>query len=94
MNNNVLEENDRIQRTFQEQILFESSINNLKKKCKCGHTQLVPRKKSSEYSLCTHCHGRLYPDDKKQKEYNYKRDKEEFMFQLRKVLCYDEKTIF
>ncbi len=94
MNNNVLEEHNKIQRNFQEEMLFESCINNLKKKCSCGHTQLVVRKKSSEYVLCTHCNGRLYADDKKQMTYNRKRDREEFMFRLRKAMGYNEKTIF
>ena len=52
--------------------------SRLKKKCECGHTQLLTPMKDKEYVLCTWCNRRLYFDEKKQQEHNYKCAKEEF----------------
>lgn len=85
MNNNVLEKNDyRIQRNFQEEMIFENIISNLKKKCRCGHTQVVIKKRDRDYVLCTYCGDRLYYDDNKQKEHNNKVDKDNFISGFKK----------
>lgn len=65
-------------------ILTESCITDAKKKCKCGHTQLVIKRRDRDYVLCSYCGARLYYDDNKQKEYNRKVDKDNFIRGLKK----------
>ena len=62
------------------------AIANCKKKCKCGHTKVVPYSTKYEYLICNWCGGRLYFDDAKQKEYDKKVVKNDFMFKLNKCL--------
>lgn len=68
-----------------EQKLYDA-VADYKKKCRCGHTQLITPKKDVEFVLCTHCSGRLYLDDTKQAKYNTKRELEEFRFKLAQYL--------
>jgi len=62
------------------------SLADFKKRCRCGHTQLVPKLKEREYILCSWCGGRLYFNDKKQKEYDRKRDCDEFRSKFKKYI--------
>lgn len=59
---------------------------NLRKKCKCGHTQVVPYSRKYDHTICHYCGGRLYYDDKKQKEYDEKCKKEMFRLRMNKSL--------
>ena len=68
---------------------MDNVLTDLKKRCRCGHTKVVPKSKKFEYVLCNWCGGRLYYDDAKQKEYEEKVDKEEFKYKLNKTI---EKT--
>lgn len=63
----------------------------LKKKCRCGHTQIVPMSSKREYVLCKWCNARLYWDDNKQQEYNKKVAKDNFIFNLKKCIKDKEK---
>lgn len=62
----------------------------LKKKCKCGHSKIVPYSSKYEYLICNWCGRRLYYDDEKQKEYDKKVAKENFMFNLKKYINEEE----
>ncbi len=87
MLNNILRNNgERITLTFKEEFKLSSVITENKRKCRCGHTQLVPRRKDVEFVLCSHCNGRLYADDHKQMVYEKKRDREEFMYKMKGLL--------
>ena len=68
---------------------MDNVLTDLKKRCRCGHTKVVPKSNKFEYVLCNWCGGRLYYDDAKQKEYEKKVDKEEFKYKLNKTI---EKT--
>ena len=68
---------------------LDIAVADCKKKCKCGHTKVVPYSTKYEYLICNWCGGRLYFDDAKQKEYDDKVDKEEFKYRLNKTI---EKT--
>ena len=72
---------------------LDNAVANCKKKCRCGHTMLVPYSSKHEYVICSLCGGRLYFDDAKQKEYNDKVAKNEFMFKLNKCLNQAKKDI-
>ena len=89
--NNSNKEN--IQNSFQDELKLTSVITENKKKCRCGHTQFIPRSRNYEWLVCTHCNGRLYWDDLKQIKYNKKRDRDEFMFQLRKCILGNEEEV-
>ena len=65
---------------------LDDAIADCKRKCKCGHIMLVPYSSKHEYIICNWCGGRLYFDDAKQKEYDDKIAKNEFMFKLNKCL--------
>ena len=65
---------------------LDNAVANCKKKCKCGHTKVVPYSTKYEYLICNWCGGRLYFDDAKQKEYDDKVAKNDFMFKLNKCL--------
>lgn len=65
---------------------LDNAVADCKKKCKCGHTKVVPYSTKYEYLICNWCGGRLYFDDAKQKEYDDKVAKNEFMFKLNKCL--------
>ena len=65
---------------------LDKALGDYKKKCKCGHTKVVPYSTKYEYLICNWCGGRLYFDDAKQKEYDNKVAKNEFMFKLNKCL--------
>ena len=69
---------------------FNQKLDNIladyKKKCKCGHTKVVPYSSKYEYLICSWCGRRLYFDDAKQKEYDKKVAKNNFMFKLNKCL--------
>ena len=65
---------------------MDIAVADYKKKCKCGHTKVVPYSTKYEYLICNWCRGRLYFDDAKQKEYDDKIAKNEFMFKLNKCL--------
>lgn len=92
MLNNILRNNgERLTPTFKEEFKITSDITNNKKTCRCGHTQFVPKRHTTEFDLCSWCDGRLYSDDKKQQLYEKKRNKEEFLFHMRKVLGHDSK---
>ena len=73
--------------------ILDNAVANCKKKCKCGHTRVVPYSSKHEYVICSCCGGRLYFDDAKQKEYDDKVAKNEFMFKLNKCLNQDKKDI-
>lgn len=81
--NNSSKENIRktIQGRFNDDMMTDA-----KKKCKCGHTQLVYKNNQRDYGTCTWCGRRLYVDDKKQLEYNKKRDREEFISKFKNYL--------
>lgn len=72
---------------------LDSAVSNYKKKCKCGHTSVVPHSSKYEYVMCSWCGGRLYFDDAKQKEYDKKVAKNDFMFKLNKCLDQAKKDI-
>ena len=65
---------------------LDNAVADCKKKCKCGHTKVVPYSTKYEYLICNWCGGRLYFDDAKQKEYDDKVAKNDFMFKLNKCL--------
>lgn len=71
------------------QLLVEK-LSLLKKRCKCGHTQVVPYSTKREYVLCSWCGSRLYRDDSKQLVYDNKVKKDEFMMKLRTCLNYSK----
>lgn len=72
---------------------LDNAVANCKKKCKCGHTRVVPYSSKHEYVICSWCGGRLYFDDAKQKEYDKKVAKNDFMFKLNKCLDQAKKDI-
>lgn len=65
---------------------LDDAISDCKRKCKCGHTKVVPKSNKFEYVICNWCGGRLYYDDAKQKEYEKKVNKEEFKYKLNKTI--------
>lgn len=65
---------------------LDNAIADCKKKCKCGHTKIVPYSSKYDYILCSWCGGRLYFDDNKQKEYDDRVAKNDFVFKLNKCL--------
>ena len=72
---------------------FDNAIANCKKRCKCGHTRAVPYSSKYEYVICSWCGGRLYFDDAKQKEYDKRVAKNDFVFKLNKCLDQAKKDI-
>ena len=72
---------------------LDDAISDCKKKCKCGHTMLVPYSSKHEYVICSWCGGRLYFNNDKQKEYDKKVAKNDFMFKLNKCLEQTKKDI-
>ena len=72
---------------------LDNAVSDCKKKCKCGHTRVVPYSSKYEYVICSCCGGRLYFDDAKQKEYDDKVAKNDFMFKLNKCLDQSKKDI-
>ena len=76
---------------FNQQL--DNAVEKCKKKCKCGHTKVVPYSSKYEYLICSWCGGRLYFDDAKQKEYDDEVAKNDFMFKLNKCLNKDENDI-
>ena len=84
--NDVLIDKKNIQRTFQEDTKYFNIITNFKKKCRCGHTQVVLNKKDREFVICTYCGNYLYADDDKQVIYYAKKDKDKFISNLKKVM--------
>ena len=76
---------------FNQQL--DNAVEKCKKKCKCGHTKVVPYSSKYEYLICSWCGGRLYFDDAKQKEYDDEVAKNDFMFKLNKCLNKDENEI-
>lgn len=75
---------NRIINSFKDELKLTNAITEAKKKCRCGHTQLLINKKNRDYVLCTYCGTRLYYDNCKQKEYNLKIDKDNFIRVLEK----------
>lgn len=65
---------------------LDEAVSHLKKKCKCGHTKIVPYSNKRGYVLCNWCGSRLYRDDKKQKEYDKRVNKAEFCYNIRKAV--------
>ena len=76
---------------FNQQL--DNAVEKCKKKCKCGHTKVVPYSSKYEYLICSWCGGRLYFDEAKQKEYDDEVAKNDFMFKLNKCLNKDENEI-
>ena len=70
---------------------LESVLVKYKKKCKCGHTKIVPPSRHYEYLICDWCGGRLYHDENKQKEHNKKVAKDNFLYNVRKFLSEENK---
>ena len=68
-----------------EQKLMDKTAD-IKRRCKCGHTQLLKRSKGREYDLCTWCGSRLYYDKHKQLIYDEKCLRDEFRFNIFKYL--------
>ena len=65
---------------------IDEVLVNLKRKCKCGHTQVVPYSRKYDYAICHYCGGRLYYDDQKQKQYDEKCKKEMFRLRMNRTL--------
>lgn len=65
---------------------LDNALANNKRKCKCGHTRVVPYSNKFDYIICDWCGSRLYFDIAKQKEYDKLVAKNEFMFKLNKCL--------
>lgn len=85
--NDILRNNgERLTLTFKEEFKLNSAITDSKKRCRCGHTQLVIKQHDKEYILCTWCQGRLYHDDEKQQAYERARDRSNFLYTMRKVM--------
>lgn len=63
---------------------YYDAIQEYKKKCQCGHTQLVPT--FEEYVICSHCKRKIFRDDLKQQEAIEKRKRDDFKFKIKKVL--------
>lgn len=55
-----------------------------KKKCECGHTQLVPT--FEEYAICTHCNKKIFRDDSKQELAIEQRKRDDFKLKLKKLI--------
>lgn len=72
---------------------LDDKLSHLKKTCKCGHTQIVPVSSRYEYVLCKYCGTRLYRDNKKQREYDKKVRKNDFVYKLNKCLKYLNKDV-
>lgn len=65
---------------------FCTAVAPYKKKCRCGHSMLVSKRKGKEFDLCSWCGHRIYADDNKQKIYEEKLNKDNFFKQLQKYL--------
>lgn len=61
-------------------------LTTARQKCKCGHTQLLPRIKGKEYILCCWCNSRMYYDKDKQKVYDEKCERDEFKYNISKII--------
>lgn len=64
---------------------------NFKRKCKCGHSVIVPKTGKLEFRLCHWCGGRMYRDPIKQQIYEEQRELNEFKFMLKKCINNIEK---
>ena len=65
---------------------IDTVLIDLKKKCRRGHTNVVPKSNKHDYVICNWCGVHLYYDDVRQKEYEKKVDKEEFMYKLNETI--------
>lgn len=65
---------------------IDNILAKYKRKCKCGHTKVVPPTNKYDYVICSWCGSRLYWDDEKQRSYDEKTAKNEFMYQLNKCI--------
>ena len=74
--------NNKVTNKFGKALKIENALSCCKRKCICGHTQIITKRKNLEYVICTHCGGRIYYDKIKQKEHDNKCNKEEFKRRL------------
>ncbi len=65
---------------------FCDAVAPYKKRCRCGHTMLVSKRKGKEFDLCSWCGHRIYADDIKQQKYEESLKKDNFFKQLQKYL--------
>ena len=63
---------------------YYEAIQEYKKKCYCGHPQLIPV--FEEYVICTNCNCKIYRDDAKQEDYQLKIHQEDFRYKLGRLL--------
>lgn len=54
-----------------------------KRKCRCGHTVILPIFKNCDYVICNWCGGRMYYDVVLQKEHDKQCEREEFRMAIR-----------
>ena len=71
---------------FRNDRKIEEGLASCRRKCKCGHSTSVPYSSKREYVICSWCGGRVYHDIKKQKQYDEKCYKENFKYNLNKML--------
>ena len=72
---------------------LDNALVELKRKCKCGHTKIIPYNKNFEYVICSWCGARIYRDEEKQKNYDKDCEKKEFMFKLNQCMDYINKNL-
>ena len=65
---------------------LDEAAAECRKKCRCGHTVIVPYSSKYDYVLCSWCNGRVYRDDEKQKIHDTKVDKADFIYNLNKCI--------
>lgn len=65
---------------------LDNALACCKRKCKCGHTKVVPFSIKRDYVLCGWCGSRIYFEEEKQQKYDEKVAKDNFIFQLNKVI--------
>lgn len=67
---------------------LDNALATLKRKCKCGHTKIIPYSKRYEYVICNWCGSRIYRDIEKQKKYDEESSKKDFLFKLNQCMNY------
>lgn len=72
---------------------FMDKTAEAKRRCRCGHTQLLKHSKGREYDLCTWCESRLYYDKCKQIKYDEKCLRDEFRFNVFKYIEATQKEV-